>query len=280
MPIRASLTILLWIWSSACSLGAWAAGEVPLELRGEPMQGGLIISRTLPGSRVQIDGRAVRVSDQGLFLLGFGRDAGPESHLRIETEDGRRLERVLRVRVRDYRIQRIDGLPKRKVTPTRPEDLERIRADSRAVKAARRRDDARVDFLGDWRWPVTGRISGVYGSQRILNGKPKRPHFGVDVAAPAGTPIVAPADGVVTLLHPDMFYSGVTLLIDHGHGLSTVYLHMRRATVEEGQRVRRGEVIGEVGMTGRATGPHLHWGMNLFQERLDPALLVGPMPAS
>jgi murein DD-endopeptidase MepM/ murein hydrolase activator NlpD len=191
--------------------------------------------------------------------------------------DGRTERRQLQVAARDYDIQRIDGLPQRKVVP-KPEDLARIRADSAAVGRARRRDDARTDFLSGWIWPVEGRISGVYGSQRVLNGEPRRPHFGVDIAAPAGTPIVAPADGVVSLLHPDMFYSGVTLLIDHGHGLSTAYLHMKRALVEEGQRVSRGEVIGEVGASGRATGPHLHWGMNLFKTRLDPAVLVGPMP--
>jgi murein DD-endopeptidase MepM/ murein hydrolase activator NlpD len=120
----------------------------------------------------------------------------------------------------------------------------------------------------------------VYGSQRILNGQPKRPHFGVDIAAPAGTPVYAPADGVVSLLHPDMFYSGVTMLLDHGHGLSTAYLHLKRALVEEGQRVRKGQIIAEVGASGRATGPHLHWGMNLFGVRLDPSLLLGPMPTA
>jgi murein DD-endopeptidase MepM/ murein hydrolase activator NlpD len=259
---------------------ALAGDEIPLALREEATQGGLLIGKTVPGGTVEQDGRSLRVSADGLFLLGVSRDAKPSSRLRVTTPDGRQVERTIQVAKREYRIQRIDGLPKRKVTPTKPEDLARIRADSKAVKAARKRDDDRSDFLGEWLWPVTGRISGVYGSQRILNGKPKRPHFGVDIAAPAGTPIVAPADGVVTLLHPDMFYSGVTLLLDHGHGLSTVYLHMKRARVREGQRVERGEVIGEVGMSGRATGPHLHWGMNLFDKRLDPALMVGPMPNS
>ncbi len=281
VTVRVEAVLLLVVgWLSGCSSLARAAPEIPLELQGAAVQGGLVIGRTLPGSRVALDGESRRASADGLFLLGFGRDAKATSLLQVTTPAGRRLERTLDIARRDYEIQRIDGLPQRKVTPTRPEDLARIRADSQVVKVARKRDDDRSDFLGGWRWPVTGRISGVYGSQRILNGKPKRPHFGVDVAAPAGTPIVAPADGVVTVLHPDMFYSGVTLLLDHGHGLSTAYLHMQRATVREGQRVALGEVIGEVGMSGRATGPHLHWGMNLFDKRLDPALMVGPMPES
>jgi murein DD-endopeptidase MepM/ murein hydrolase activator NlpD len=127
-------------------------------------------------------------------------------------------------------------------------------------------------------WPVTGRISGVYGSQRILNGKPKRPHYGVDIAAPTGTPVKAPADGVVSLVHNDMFYSGGTLIVDHGHGLSTTYMHLHKILVKKGQRVKQGDVIAQVGATGRVTGPHLHWGMNWFDTRLDPSLLVPPMP--
>jgi murein DD-endopeptidase MepM/ murein hydrolase activator NlpD len=248
----------------------------PVIVEGALTQGGLAVGRAPAGSSVYLDGQPVRVSDEGYFLLGFGREAG-DTDLMVRLPDGTEERRRLEIAAREYDIQRIDGLPPRKVVP-KAEDLARIRADSAAVARARKRDDPRTDFLSGWRWPVTGRISGVYGSQRILNGEPRRPHFGVDIAAPVGTPIVAPADGVVTLLHPDMFYSGVTVLLDHGHGLSTAYLHLKRAAVEEGQRVRKGEMIGEVGASGRATGPHLHWGMNLFGERLDPATVVGPMP--
>ena len=178
---------------------------------------------------------------------------------------------------REYRIQRIDGLPPRKVTPDE-KDYERIRKDIAAAKRARRRDDPREDFLSGWIWPVTGPISGVYGSQRILNGQPRRPHYGVDIAVPVGTEIRAPADGVVTLAHPGMFYSGVTVIIDHGHNLTSSFLHLNRALVEEGDRVKRGDVIAEVGKTGRVTGAHLDWRMNLRKARIDPQLLVGPMP--
>ncbi len=269
------LSRVLFVLAACCV--ALPAVAVELVLDGPLTQGALVVGRAPPGAAVTLDGAPVRTSDDGHFLLGFGRDAPASAELTVRLADGRTERRQLQVAARDYDIQRIDGLPQRKVVP-KPEDLARIRADSAAVGRARRRDDARTDFLSGWIWPVEGRISGVYGSQRVLNGEPRRPHFGVDIAAPEGTPIVAPADGVVSLLHPDMFYSGVTLLIDHGHGLSTAYLHMKRALVGEGQRVSRGEVIGEVGASGRATGPHLHWGMNLFKTRLDPAVLVGPMP--
>ncbi len=182
----------------------------------------------------------------------------------------------MKIAKRDYRIQRIDGLPPRKVTP-KAEDLKRIRQETALVKAARRRDDPRTDFMRGFIWPAKGRVSGVYGSQRILNGQPRRPHFGVDVAGPVGTPVVAPADGVVTLVHPDMFFSGGTLVIDHGHGLSSSFLHLSEVLVKEGQRVKQGELIARIGATGRVTGAHLDWRMNLFDTRIDPQLLVGDM---
>ena len=253
------------------------AGATDLELNGPLVQGSLLQGKTLSGSRVEHDGKPVRVSPGGNFLIGFGRDAASESLLRITLPDGRRLERQLEVRQREYDIQRIDGLPPSKVTP-RAEDLARIRADSAAAKKARALEDARTDFLSGFEWPAIGRISGVYGSQRILNGEPRRPHYGVDIARPAGTPVKAPADGLVTLAHPDMFYSGATLIMDHGHGLSSTFLHLQEILVTEGQRVKRGEVVARLGASGRATGPHLDWRMNLRGMRLNPETVVGPMP--
>ena len=268
----------IWVWALLCGCSSVAAADV-LVLEGHQTQGGLTTGRVHPGSRVWLGDTEVRVAPDGHFLIGFGRDAGKTAELRIRPPGGGDERTLVRVSPRDYKIQRIDGLPPRKVTP-KPADLQRIRADSAAIRAARLRDDPRTDFLSGWEWPVEGRISGVYGSQRVLNDEPKRPHFGVDVAAPAGSQVRAPADGLVTLLHPDMFYSGVTLLLDHGHGLSTVYLHLQRALVREGERVRRGQVIAQVGSSGRATGPHLHWGMNWFDTRLDPSLVVGSMPSA
>jgi murein DD-endopeptidase MepM/ murein hydrolase activator NlpD len=153
----------------------------------------------------------------------------------------------------------------------------RIRQDIALAKKARARNDPREDFLAGFQWPVKGRISGVYGSQRVLNGKPRRPHFGVDVAAPVGAIVRAPADGVVTLAHGDMFFSGGTLIVDHGHGLSSSFLHLSAILVKEGDRIGQGEPIAKVGATGRVSGPHLDWRMNLLGNRLDPQLLVGPM---
>lgn len=249
----------------------------PLTLEGQTVQGGMMIGHTLPGSRVTQDDVPVMVSGDGIFLVGFGRDAAPLSIVAVTLPDGQHIQRRLQVAKRDYKIQRIDGLPPRKVTP-KPEDLAHIRADIAATKKARALRDQRTDFLTGFQWPAVARISGVYGSQRILNGKPKRPHYGVDLALPTGTPVQAPADGIVTLAHPDMFYSGATLIMDHGEGLSSSFLHLHRILVKEGQRVKQGQVVAEVGKSGRATGPHLDWRMNLRDKRIDPALLAGPMP--
>jgi murein DD-endopeptidase MepM/ murein hydrolase activator NlpD len=189
------------------------------------------------------------------------------------------VRRALAVASRSYDIQRIDGLPDRQVTPA-PEDLLRIREDQAAVARARARDTAEPFFKSGFIWPAIGPISGVYGSQRILNGEPRQPHYGVDVAAPEGTPIVAAAPGIVSLAHPAMFFTGKTVAIDHGHGLNSVYSHLATITVADGERVAQGQVIGTLGGTGRVTAPHLDWRVNLFDIRLDPALLVPPMPAA
>ncbi len=258
---------------------AFSASAGELRLEGNFVQGGLVTGFTEPGARVTFDGRDVRVSEDGVFLIGFGRDAKPEANLEIAHPDGRKAQRAVKIARRQYKIQRIDGLPPRKVTPT-AQDLKRIRLENALVKTARQRDDPRTDFLRGFIWPAKGRISGVYGSQRILNGQPRRPHFGVDVAGPVGTPVVAPADGVVTLVHPDMFFSGGTLVIDHGHGLSSSFLHLSEVLVREGQRVNQGDLIARIGATGRVTGAHLDWRMNLFDTRIDPQLLVGDMPAN
>ena len=267
------------------ALVSWAPGFAPaqaaeagMRLEGQSSQGGLLRGRVAPGSAVTLDGAPVRVSEEGWFLVGFGRDAPPEAVLTATFPDGRRERRVLRIEPREYRIQRIDGLPPGKVTPRSEEELARIRAEVAMVKKARLVDDPRTDFLDGFRWPVKGRITGVYGSQRILNGQPRRPHYGIDIAVPTGTKVLAPAAGVVTLAHPDMFFSGGTLILDHGHGLSSAFLHLSRILVEVGERVAQGRPIAEVGSTGRSTGPHLDWRINLFDRRIDPMPLAGPMP--
>lgn len=254
--------------------GSPLAAETTLE--GKPIQGALIVGRTTPGSSVTLDGRRVRVAPDGVFALGFGRDAPAKAVLELRKPDGKTEIRAIAVAKRKYLVQRIDGLDESKVTPP-PETVERIASEGKAIVEARRRDGAEALFAGGFIWPTKGPISGVFGSQRILNGKPRAPHFGVDVAAPVGTPIVAPAAGVVALAESDLYFTGGTVIVDHGHGVTTVYAHMDTVEVTPGRRVGQGERLGTVGKTGRVTGAHLHWGMSWFDERLDPALLVPPM---
>jgi murein DD-endopeptidase MepM/ murein hydrolase activator NlpD len=245
-------------------------------LDGQFVQGGLVIGVTAPGGTVTLDDRVVRVSKDGRFLFGFTRDASGEAELTITAPDGAVDRRVLKIRARDYDIQRIDGLPRKMVSPP-ANVLARIRREGAAIKAARMRDTPNPFFDSGFEWPARGRISGVYGSQRVLNGKPKRPHYGIDIAGPVGTPVVSPADGIVRLAEPDLYYSGGTIILDHGHGLSSAFLHMETVTVKPGDEIKQGDPLGTIGATGRATGPHLDWRINWFEQRLDPGLLLPPM---
>lgn len=270
----ARLLVLLLLFAPA-----WpAAAADELDLAGPFEQGQLAIGRAPPGARVRVAGAPVRVSPEGLFLVGLGRDAPTRVVVQAELSDGRMVRRTLTVKKRDWVVQRIDGLPPRQVTPS-PEDLKRIEAERILMTRALERDTAIPFFAGGFAWPTVGRLSGVFGSQRILNSEPRSPHYGVDVAAPEGAPVVAAADGVVALAHPGMFFNGKTVVIDHGHGLTSLYMHMSEVVVADGARVARGQPIGRIGRTGRATGAHLHWGVSLFRTPLDPALLVGPIPA-
>ena len=265
--------VLLAVWG-ALAAGAALADTV---LEGKPIQGGLLIGRAAPGSSVTLDGRPLRASPDGTFAVGFGRDAPAKAVLEIRAPGQEPEVKRLTIARRKYLVQRIDGLDEAKVTPP-PEVIERIKAEGEAIRETRRRDSVEALFAGGFVWPTTGPISGVFGSQRVLNGQPRAPHYGVDVAAPVGTPIVAPAAGAVALAHPDLYFTGGTVILDHGHGVTSLYAHMDSVEVKEGQRVTQGERLGTVGKTGRVTGAHLHWGMSWFDERLDPALLVPPMP--
>lgn len=244
-----------------------------LQLTGAFTQGGLLHGQVEPGARVFYGDREIKLTTDGRFLLGFGRDAEERQSLTLVAADGQVSIEDIVLHKRDYRIERINGISKKMMAPSEA-DLQRIRSEAALVQRARRYDSDFGDFLEPFIWPVTGRISGVYGSQRIFNGEPRRPHYGIDIAVPQGTPVVAPAGGQVRLCHPGMFFSGKTLIIDHGHGLSSSFLHLQKIFVKEGQRVARGEKIAAVGATGRVTGPHLDWRINWFERRLDPALLV------
>ncbi|MEX2616945.1 MAG: M23 family metallopeptidase [Alphaproteobacteria bacterium] len=250
-----------------------------LELHGRMTQGGLIRGRTEPRAVAMLDGRTLRVSPNGDFIFGFNRDAPPKAILSVRLPDGTVTEKVLDVTPREYAIQRIDGLPAKMVTPP-PEVLARIRAENEAIAAVRKSDRDATHFLGDWIRPADGPVTGVYGSQRILNGEPRQPHYGIDYAGPVGAPVVAPAPGVVVLARDDMYYTGGTLILDHGHGLTSAFLHLSRVEVKPGETVARGQRIGAIGATGRATGPHLDWRINWFDRRIDPALLLSPQPAN
>jgi murein DD-endopeptidase MepM/ murein hydrolase activator NlpD len=250
--------------------------EHDLHLPGHVQQGELVIGRAPPGSQVTFAGKALHVARDGTFVFGLDRDAPASMTLDLSDADGHVTTRRLRVEKRQYHIERVEGLPQKTVTPD-PETAARIEREQAAVAEARKHDDAREDFLHGFALPVQGaRISGVYGSQRIDNGTPKAPHMGLDLAVAEGTPIHAPAAGVVTFAEPDLVLTGGTVLIDHGFGLSSSFLHMSRLDVKVGERIERGTVIGAAGMTGRASGPHVHWGFNWFDMRLDPALLPKP----
>jgi murein DD-endopeptidase MepM/ murein hydrolase activator NlpD len=269
-----------WWWLASLVVlvgGVAAAATQPLDLAGAFIQGGLVRGQVPPGSEVKFAGRRLHLDPAGRFLFGFGRDEATGEPLIVRYPDGSRIARRLEIARHDYQIERVDGLPPREVSPSAA-DLARIRADAKLIAAAEARDSAEPGIAPAFVWPVVGRISGVYGSQRILNGEPRAPHRGVDIAARAGTPVDAMAAGVVTIAAPDMYFTGNTVMIDHGYGLHSIYAHLSELKVAVGQAVRQGEPIGRVGATGRATGPHLHWGVYWFDQALDPALLVGPMP--
>lgn len=256
-----------------------AAATAPaMTFRGALEQGGLLIGKVEPGSRIFLDERPLRVAPDGTVVFGLDRDAPEKIHLRVQRPDGVSLATTYEVKPREYAIQRVTGISERVMNPN-PEDERRITEEAALAGKARERDDDRLDFLQPFTWPATGPITGVYGSQRYYNGVPKRPHYGVDVGVPTGTDVVAPAAGIVTLAHPDMFYSGGTLIIDHGHGVSSTLMHLSQVLVKVGERVERGQRVAKSGASGRASGPHLDWRMNWFDRRIDPQRLVPPMPS-
>jgi murein DD-endopeptidase MepM/ murein hydrolase activator NlpD len=236
-------------------------------------QGSLVVGTTHPAAVVEYGGRTVRVAPDGRFAFGVGRDAvGPVSVKVTQPATGP-VEHRIAVTPRDWPIERIDGVPPATVNPP-PEIAERISREQALVAAARTRDDAREDYAMAFVWPVQGRISGRFGNQRIYNGTPRSPHSGMDIAAANGTPVRAPAAGIVTFAAPDLYLTGGTVLIDHGAGISSNFLHLSRIDVQVGDRVEQGQVFAAVGSTGRSTGPHLHWGMNWFDVRIDPLLVL------
>ena len=247
----------------------FATPSFAANFEGKFIQGSFILGKTEPGSNVYIDKKKIKVTKDGYFAFGLGRDRKNDVTITINKK-----KIVKKVFKREYKIQRIDGLEEKKVTP--PEEVyERIKRENKWIGEARAINSDLTFFKNKFINPLENAIvTGVYGSQRILNGKPNWPHYGIDFAAEEGTEIKAMLGGIVTLAEPDLFYTGGTLIFDHGHGISTLYMHMKTLMVKKGQKVKQGDVIGTVGSTGRSTGAHLDVRLNWFQTRLDPATVL------
>ncbi|QNH21762.1 M23 family peptidase [Xanthomonas sp. GW] len=253
--------------------GTAASADTRSVFPASASQGALVIGKVAPGSRVQYAGRTLRVSGYGSVVFGIGRDERGPLRLLVQRADGGSESIDIAVTPRDWPLERVNGVPPKTVNPP-PAIAERIKREQAQVTAARDRDDDRTDFAAPFIWPVQGRISGRFGNARVYNGQPGAGHSGMDIAVPTGTPVKAPAAGVVTFAAPDLYLTGGTVLLDHGYGVSSNFLHLSRIDVKVGDRIAQGQVLGAVGATGRATGPHLHWGMNWFDVRIDPLLVL------
>ncbi|WP_374501284.1 M23 family metallopeptidase [Pseudoxanthomonas sp.] len=253
------------------------AAPVPQEERvvfpASVPQGALVFGKVPPGSQVRYRERLLRATGYGTVAFGVGRDETGPLKVDVTLPSGRMEPVSIAVTPRDWPVEHVNGVPPKTVNPP-PEIAARIQREQALVTAARERDDERTDFALPFQWPVQGRISGRFGNARVYNGQPGAGHSGMDIAAPDGTPVKAPAGGVVTFASPDLYLTGGTVLLDHGHGVSSNFLHLSRIDVKVGDRIEPGQVIGAVGATGRATGPHLHWGMNWFDTRIDPLLVL------
>ena len=267
--------------------GAFSQGGVAFgTILDTPRVGFNLKSITLNGKKVKffkinepIDCMGNLCLNQYIFILGFNRNEQSKSILEIQFTDRKKIKKIIEIKKREYEVQNIKGLPKKKVNPP-PEVWERIKMENNSVGRARKTYSKTSLYSSGFISPAKGLVTGVYGTKRILNGQPKSPHYGIDIAAPAGTLIYAPSDGIITLINEDMYYTGKTVVMDHGHGLSSTFLHMQKVLVKDKQYVKQGDVIGKVGSTGRSTGSHLDWRMNVFKTRVDPAFFVPSLQTS
>ena len=244
-------------------------------ISGYPVEGNLIVARTNPSNKIKINNEFLEIDESGIFVFGFHRDEENPIKLVITNNENEQFKTFIKPIKREYKIQRIDGLKKSMVTP--PEDtISRIKSDRKKVNRARKVKLEMGDFIQGFDWPLKGLITGVYGSQRILNDIPKSPHFGIDISVPIGTSVKAPASGIVTLTE-DLYYSGYTVILNHGLNINSTFLHLSEINVNVGDRIGRGDLIGHSGDTGRSTGPHLDWRIDWNGKRLDAEMLAGPM---
>ena len=250
--------------------------QVNVVLNGKFTQGALLRGQAPAGAKVTLNGETVQTNKDGKFVVGFEREAPLQQMLVVKLDNGQKWQRDITLEKREYNIQRIDGLEQKMVSPP-AEVTARIKKDNINVANARSGNTDLDALFTRFEWPAKGVISGVYGSQRILNGVPKWPHYGLDIANETGTPVYAPVDGVVTMAD-DLYYSGNTLILDHGMRVFSTFLHMDTITVEVGETVKQGEQIGTIGSTGRSTGPHLDWRINLGNTRLDPQTIISGSP--
>jgi len=250
----------------------FSTNSFAIEFNGKFIQGHFIIGKTEPKSKIIIDKKKVKVSKDGYFVFGIDRDRKFDV-LVTKIKEGKKEKIIKKVFKRKYKIQRIDGLPENKVTP--PEEVyKRIKDENYRIGEARAINSNLIFFKNKFIMPVDGIITGVYGSQRILNGKPRWPHYGIDIAAKQGTKIKSSGSGIVTMAEDDLYYTGGTIIMDHGHGISTIYSHLEKVMVRVGDKINQGDIIGTVGSTGRSTGPHLDFRINWFQTRLDPMTVL------
>ncbi len=243
-----------------------------ITLSGNFIQGGLIKGKAFPHANIKFLDKKIFLDEKNRFVFGFGRDFENKAIISI-TYKKKLITKSLSIEKQNYKIQRIEGLPKRMVTP--PESVyKRIISENKEIAKVRKLNSNVSFIFQNFVWPLKGIITGVFGSQRVLNGKPKRPHYGIDIAAKEGTEIIAPLDSIVRMAEKDLYYTGGTIMLDHGHGITSVYSHLSKILVKVNENIKKGDIIGLVGSTGRSTGPHLDWRINWFEQRLDPSLLI------
>lgn len=271
---RTTVIRTLLLTASSALFAAPAALGAEVKLSGSLTSGGLVLAEFDDAVHVQLNQQELLLTEQHQAVFGFGRDQHGEQVLTWRDSDGQEHRHVFTIAPREYQIDRVDGVPQQTVTPN-PAQQERARREAEQVWLARNNAvTQRTEFLAPIIMPAKGRISGVYGSQRIFNGTPRNPHYGLDIAAPTGTPVIAPWAGEVILAEPDLFYSGGTLIIDHGHGVTSTFIHLNKIHVAVGDVIEQGQLIADIGATGRVTGPHLDWRINWRHLRLDPALVM------